>query len=322
MKWDVTGYGCSEFNNSILTGEVGMGLDGHFAHGEEWTKTCGPWFLYLNDVPPNITKPARRRRDALRRMCAQADAEFQAWPYRWFKHPTKCRASGRCAGHGQDRHPRQRQSQRLRLPFSGYGSGWEPQTSIRDPLFFQKWLKPYQFLGADPGRVEPRFHHPPCCYRGGTDYTLWWIRIGGGGDVSVSGSNGAAIAVGAQPSRRQDVAAGELRLTCPRLRGALRARVGRRCSSSVIRTGKMKFRHGDDPRRPAPVPKLGYPTPVWGRVGVPVSLSPDGMTYAVGKSQWATDWNYVSALLCPTPPGFTSPARAKSPSALAQGPAE
>ena len=51
LKRDVSVYPYSELNNSILTGELGMGSDGFFADGESWTKTCGPWFYYVNDVP-------------------------------------------------------------------------------------------------------------------------------------------------------------------------------------------------------------------------------------------------------------------------------
>jgi hypothetical protein len=54
-----------------------------------------------------------------------------------------------------------------------------------------------------------------------------------------------------------------------------------------------EFRHGDDFWAPAPAPKLGYPTPVWGgQVEFPLEF-PDGMTYTIGKSRWAIDWNYV-----------------------------
>ena len=41
LKRDVSVYPYSELNNSILTGEVGMGSDGYMDTGEEWTKTCG-----------------------------------------------------------------------------------------------------------------------------------------------------------------------------------------------------------------------------------------------------------------------------------------
>jgi rhamnogalacturonan endolyase len=41
LKRDVSVYPYSELNNSILTGEVGMGSDGYMDNGEVWTKTCG-----------------------------------------------------------------------------------------------------------------------------------------------------------------------------------------------------------------------------------------------------------------------------------------
>lgn len=42
LKRDVGVYAYSELNNSILTGELGMGSDGFLEAGEEWTKTMGP----------------------------------------------------------------------------------------------------------------------------------------------------------------------------------------------------------------------------------------------------------------------------------------
>ena len=63
MKRDVSVYPYSELNNSILTGELGMGSDGFLAQGEVWTKTCGPWFIYMNHVPATIAAP----REAARR---------------------------------------------------------------------------------------------------------------------------------------------------------------------------------------------------------------------------------------------------------------
>ena len=54
-----------------------------------------------------------------------------------------------------------------------------------------------------------------------------------------------------------------------------------------------EFRHGDDYWAPGESPKLGYPTPVWGgQMEYPLDF-PDGMKYTVGKSRWATDWNYI-----------------------------
>ena len=67
LKRDVGVYPYSELNNSILTGELGMGSDGYLAAGEEWTKTCGPWFIYMNDVPGDDRRPPRGGPRAVRR---------------------------------------------------------------------------------------------------------------------------------------------------------------------------------------------------------------------------------------------------------------
>ena len=130
MKRDVSVYPYSELNNSILTGEVGMGSDGHFADGEEWTKTCGPWFLYLNDVPAKITETGEAARMLYQDALAQADAEKQAWPYRWFKHPKYVPPQGAVRS-GQNRHSRQRQSQSLRRRVVG-GPGTAAADQQRD----------------------------------------------------------------------------------------------------------------------------------------------------------------------------------------------
>ena len=72
----------------------------------------------------------------------------------------------------------------------------------------------------------------------------------------------------------------------------------RRVGATVFELGypdrkASKFRHGEDFWAPEKSPKLGYPTPVWGGQMYFPSDFPEGMTYTVGKSRWATDWNYV-----------------------------
>ncbi len=61
LKRDVSVYPYSELNNSILTGEVGMGSDGFLDNGEEWSKTCGPWFMYLNHVSASVANAGLTR---------------------------------------------------------------------------------------------------------------------------------------------------------------------------------------------------------------------------------------------------------------------
>ena len=82
-------YPYSELNNSILTGEVGMGSDGFMDKGEVWTKTCGPWFMYLNHLPAGRARSQGGGEGACSRTPAdQADrrgeGRMAAMP--WFKH--------------------------------------------------------------------------------------------------------------------------------------------------------------------------------------------------------------------------------------------
>ncbi len=105
MKRDVSVYPYSELNNSILTGELGMGGDGSFAQGEVWTKTCGPWFIYLNNVPASITDPAAAAAALYKDALAQAEAEKKAWPYPWFKNDKYPQAAGRGTVQGKIQDP-------------------------------------------------------------------------------------------------------------------------------------------------------------------------------------------------------------------------
>src|SRR5947209_2428341 len=143
LKRDVSVYPYSELNNSILTGELGMGSDGFLADGETWTKTCGPWFYYLNDVPATVTDARQAAHLLHQDAIAQADAEAKAWPYAWFKHPNYVPAAGRGTVRGKIviNDPGN--------PNASAAGTWvgleqQPQT-IKGFYDFQKWLKPYQF---------------------------------------------------------------------------------------------------------------------------------------------------------------------------------
>ena len=147
MKRDVSVYPYSELNNSILTGELGMGSDGFLAEGEVWTKTCGPWFIYLNDVPATVTGAREAAQRLYRDALAQADAEKQAWPYRWFKHPNYAPASGRGTVTGKFViHDKGNPN----ASPAGIWVGLEQQPQTSKGIYdFQKWLKAVSILGAD-----------------------------------------------------------------------------------------------------------------------------------------------------------------------------
>ena len=140
-----------------------------------WTKTCGPWFYYLNDVPADITDAKQAAHQLYQDALAQADAEAKAWPYAWFKHPGYVPASGRGTVKG-----------RIVIndagnPNASAAGTWvgleqQPQT-IKGFYDFQKWLKPYQFwVQAD---KDGNFTVPNVI--AGANYTLWAYGPGAAG---------------------------------------------------------------------------------------------------------------------------------------------
>lgn len=289
LKRDVSVYPYSELNNSILTGEVGMGSDGFLADGEVWTKTCGPWFYYLNDVPADVADAKRASHLLYQDALAQAEAEAKAWPYDWFKHAGYVPASGRGAVKG-----------RIVIddagnPNASAAGTWvglvrQPHT-IKGFYDFQKWLRPYQFfVRAD---QDGTFTLPNVI--AGGNYTLWAYGPGAAGTFlsqeQAGGKPPLEYALPAKPFA-VDVTAGRTSDL-----GTI-TWTPKRVGPTVFELGTPdrkagEFRHGDDFWSPAPAPKLGFPTPVWGgQVEFPLDF-PDGMTYTVGRSRWPTDWNYV-----------------------------
>ncbi len=289
MKRDVSVYPYSELNNSILTGELGMGSDGRFAKGEVWSKTCGPWFIYLNNVSSTVTGASQAAQMLYRDALAQADAEKKAWPYKWFKSADFVPASERGTVTGKfiinD-------SGNPNASAAGIWVGLEKQPPTYTNAYdFQKWLKPYQFwVQTD---ANGNFTIPNVIPD--QNYTLW--GYGGG----VAGTFISQNLTGGNPP---------LELNLPAKPFSVAVKTGEtvplgdvtwtptRVGATVFELGypdrkSSEFRHGEDFWNPGTPAKLGYPTPVWGgQMEFPLDF-PDGMNYTVGKSQWTKDWNYV-----------------------------
>ena len=240
-------------------------------------------------MPADVTDAKQAAHLLYQDALAQADAEAKAWPYAWFKHPGYVPASGRGTVKG-----------RIVIndagnPNASAAGTWvgleqQPQT-IKGFYDFQKWLKPYQFwVQAD---KDGNFTVPNVI--AGENYTLWAYGPG---------------AAGTFLSQEQAGGKPPLEYTLPAKPFAVNVTAGqtsdlgtitwtpKRVGATVFELGTPdrkagEFRHGDDFWSPAPAPKLGYPTPVWGgQVEFPLDF-PDGMTYTVGKSRWPIDWNYV-----------------------------
>jgi rhamnogalacturonan endolyase len=289
MKRDVSVYPYSELNNSILTGELGMGGDGSFAQGEIWTKTCGPWFMYLNNVPASITDPAQAAKALFKDALAQAEAEKKAWPYTWFKNDLYPQAAGRGTVQGkiaiQD-------SGNPNASNAGIWVGLEeqPQT-INKAYDFQKWFKPYQYWT----QTDAQGNFTLANVLPGDNYTLWAYGPGAAGTFMSQNQKDQnpplEVDVPAQPFAVK-VAAGATNQLGTVNWTPLRT------GSTVFEIGYPnrkadKYRHGDDYPFPDAEPKLGYPTPIWGPQMEFNFDFPDGLTYTVGKSRWSTDWSFI-----------------------------
>jgi rhamnogalacturonan endolyase len=296
LKRDVSVYPYSELNNSILTGEVGMGSDGYLEAGEEWTKTCGPWFNYVNHIPASVTDPKVAARRLFADAQARADQEAAAWPYPWFRHPAYAQASDR--GTVTGRLLIQDGAQSRPAP-SGMWVGLTVQPHTYKGFYdFQKWLRPYQFWVRTSADGTFRIPHVLAA----DNYDLWAFGPGAIGTFL------SHELTGGKPPFLCDLPAIQFRVT---VKADSVTSLGditwspQRFGQTVFELGipnrkADEFRHGEDYWLPASPPKLGFPTPVWGgQMEFPLDF-PMGMTYAVGSSQWPIDWNYVLPAMADT----------------------
>jgi rhamnogalacturonan endolyase len=316
LKHDVSVYPYSCLNNSILTGELGMGSDGNLADGEVWTKTCGPWFIYLNNVPASVTGTSEAAHMLFHDALAQADAEKKAWPYSWYKDPNFVPASGRGTVHGKlvindPGNPN--------ASAAGTWVGLEQQPQTTNGTYdFQKWLKPYQYwVQSD---ANGNFSIPNVI--AGDNYTLWAYGPGAAGTFMSQNQTGG------DPPLELDVSSPPASVS---VKAGAPTEVGTvtwtpvRVGATVFELGYPnrkagKFRHGEDFWCPEVSPKLGYPTPVWGgQMQFPIDY-PDGMTYSVENGKWARDWNYVLPVL-PDAAGIYQASTGKITFNMAQDPA-
>jgi autotransporter-associated beta strand protein len=291
LKRDVSAYPTGDLNNSILTGEIGMGGDGTLAPGELWSKTMGPWFIYFNNVTNTLTTNAAAQalfNDAL----AQSDAEAEAWPYNWFTnnltYGTYAQASGRGTVKG---HLAINDSGNPNATAAGMWIGlMQQQNSINGNYDFQKWQKQYQFfVKAD---TNGNFTVPNVI--AGANYTLWAFGAGAAGTFMSQNQTGG------NPPFLFNVPTPQFSVT---MTNNTTNNLGTvtwtptRVGATVFELGypdrvAREFRHGEDYWSYGMPPKLGYPTPFWGMPMEFPSDFPNGMNYVVGQSRWTTDWNY------------------------------
>ncbi len=278
--------------NMFNSSHYQMGLDTKCDAGEEWTKSYGPYFFYCNNIAANVSNASKAAAALFADAQAQAAAERSAWPYKWFVNPAYIPASGRGTIKGrieiEDRFNPNAAPADLWV-----GVARKPR-STDGVVDFQQWAKPYQFwvkTDANGNFVIPGVIADD-------DYTLFAFGPGAAGTFQSQSLGDAApgmIDIPISPFSVKVTGGGTRDL------GVVKwtpARVGPTVFEIGVpdRTAR-EFRHGDDYWRTDTSPDPAAPNPVWSGFLQYRFDFPAGPHYTVGKSRWATDWNFIQPVV-------------------------
>jgi rhamnogalacturonan endolyase len=289
MKAELMEHMGTTILNMFNGSHYGQGTDGDFAAGEVWSKVCGPYFVYCNNVSSSITNPVQASQALYADALAQGQAEAGAWPYSWFSNPHYASAANRGTVAGRivinDAYNPNASAANLWV-------GVIQQPSTLNGLYdFQHWMKPYQFwVHSD---ASGRFTIPNVI--AGTNYTLYAFGPGAAGTFMSQAQTGGSPAISVDiPSSPFSVTVnggattslGDVTWTPTRI-GPTVFQIG-----YPDRTGG-KFRHGEDWWVGDIGPSPGSPSPVWTKFMEYPFDFPTGPSYTVGTSRWTTDWNFI-----------------------------
>lgn len=279
--------------NMINGGHFGMGGDGNFTNNEIWTKVCGPYFIYCNNITNTITATNAAAQALYADALAQQAAEAGAWPYSWFSNTNYSLAANRGTVTGKfvisD-------SGNPNATAAGLWVGLVQQPATSTSTYdFQAWAKPYQFWAKTD--ANGNFAIPDVI--AGGNYTLYAYGPGANGlfmsQNQTGGSPPLTVNTPLLPFSVTVPANGTNNL------GTVTwtpTRVG----PTVFEIGypdrtAAKFRHGDDQWVGDIGPTASAPSPVWNKwLEYPFDF-PNGLNYTVGQSRWTTDWNYAQPVV-------------------------
>ena len=271
-----------------------MGNDTDIKAGETFSKTFGPWLVYANQVPAGTSNaPAALFADAQ----ARGLAEKNLWPYAWWTNAAYVPKSGRGTVAGT-----------MKISDSGNPNAspaglWvgvaQAPLSSRTNADFQYWEKNLQFwVQTD---ANGNFSIPNVV--AGTNYTLFAFGPGAAGTFQSQALNGTVMTA-------TNIPAAPFSVTVPA--GATTnlgtvtwtpARVGPTVwEIGVPDHSAHEFLHGTGYETngwwygdigPSPT----QPSPNWMRSFDFAADFPNGLSYTVGQSQWATGWNFAHTAL-------------------------
>lgn len=294
MKRDLMSHIGTTILNYFESSHYGSaGTDGNWTNGEVWSKVCGPYFIYCNNITNTIASTNLAAQMLYSDALAQAAAEATAWPYYWFTNADYASSSERGAVSGHI------VINDLYNPNANASNLWvgvvqQPPTSA-GVYDFQQWMKTCQFWVKSGSNGD--FTIPNVI--AGADYTLYAFGPGaagtfqsqalaGGGPPDTVDISVPPFAVTVTPGTTNDL--GAVTWTPARI-GPTVFQIG-----YPDRTG-AKFRHGEDywvgDIGPSPV----APMPIWSKfLEYPFDF-PNGPDYTVGQSRWTTDWNFVQPVV-------------------------
>lgn len=288
--------------NMINGTHYNMGTDGDFVAGENWSKVCGPYFIYCNNIPGSVTDMQQASQALYADALAQAAAEATAWPYSWFSHPNYAAPSARGTVTGKivinDTYN----------PAASAANLWvglirQPVTST-GTYDFQQWMKPYQFWV----RTDAAGNFTIPAVIAGSNYTLYAFGPGANGTFMSQSQTGG------NPPFLKDIPASPFSVT---VNAGTTTALGNvtwtptRVGPTVFEIGypdrtARKFRHGDDYWVGDVGPDPSTPSPIWSQwLAYPFDF-PNGLTYNVGTHRWTTDWNFTQTVVNNTSGGWDS----------------
>jgi len=263
MKRELMGHSGPTLLNMFGGTHYTMGSDGDVAAGESWEKVYGPYLIYCNKVPAGTAQAPNVLWENAK---AQTKIESAQWPYSWFTEPSYVQASGRGTVTGKlvINDPTE--------PSISSANMWVgvavPQISVTGITDFQLWCKNYQFW---------------CKTDTSGNFTLTNV-LPGTYDIYAFGSAAAG-----QMTKKAylTVTAGQTTSLGNVVWQPYRLAPTVWEIGIPDRTSK-EFKHGDDYW-------IGgtYPDLAWAKFMNYKSEFPNEVNYTIGKSNWATDWNYV-----------------------------
>jgi len=274
--------------NTPNGGHYGFGGDGNIAANEQWSKTFGPFFVYLNAVSKTITDPRQAANALYADAQAQAAAETSAWPYSWLVNGNYTLAAGRGNVTG---HIAINDVDNPNASAAGLWVGVAQMQANTTTFDYQQWAKNYQFWAKTD--ANGNFTIPEVI--AGSNYTLYAFGSGAAGTYQ-SQVLSSSFAV-----YQTDIPASPFSVT---VTGGNTTALGnltwtpKRVGPTVWEIGvpdhlAAEFRHGDDCWHGDIGPGNTTPSPIWAKFLLYPIEYPNGPTYTVGSSRWSTDWFFA-----------------------------